>query len=537
MDKKLRISILCSIIIITMIFGSITFSESVNPFQKYVKIGLETPVYSDKYVNLYSTAGFSLMTLNNEFQKVFDITSTTIFVRLDYYLNDYKTETGPYHIQLNNNYSSYQDAKAQLTQLKNKNINAFPYYSNGTFRIWIGQFTNQQSALNCINQIKSNIEGELEVVQPNKRRIFIDDFGGQVILAFDKDANVFIGSTNDSELFSIVQVENKKYRGYITFNRVEDKLITINYVNLELYLYGVVPREMSGSWPLEALKAQAVAARNYALMRLGSHSHEGYDLCDTTHCQVYGGYDSESINSNRAVIETLNKTLTYNGQLISTYYHSSSGGRTEDSENVWSGVVPYLRGVEDEFSLGAPNDNWKLIMSESEIKETLDENGIDVGDIIAIKPVEYSDSGRVIKLAIIGKEGIHFLENEKSRAILGYNSLKSTMYEVESQGGVHVIGANSSSPKIISLDQATIISASGVDTPNRGSDRDNINKMQVFNGSQVKSISNPTIEYVFSGSGWGHGLGMSQWGAKKMAEEGYTFEEILQHYYTGTKVE
>lgn len=537
MDKKLRISILCSIIIITMVLGSATFSEGVDSYNQYVKIGLKTPVYSDKYVNLYSTDGFSLMTFDNDFQKIFDITQTTIFTRIDYTLNNYKTETGPYHVQLDKSYSSYEEVKVLLTQLRNANIEAFPFYSKDIFKIWIGQFSNEQSALDYINQIEDNIQGSLEVVEPNQKRIFIDDFGGQVILAFDKDANIYISSTNDDPPSSVVKVENKNYRGYVTFNRVEDKLITINYINLEHYLFGVVPREMSGSWPLEALKAQAVAARNYALMRVGTHSHDGYDLCDTTHCQVYGGYDSESINSNRAVIETMNKTLTYNGQLISTYYHSSSGGMTEDSENVWSGTIPYLRGVEDEFSLGAPNDNWKLIMSELELRQTLKESGIDVGEIILIQPVEHSDSGRVIKLAIVGTEGIHFLENEKSRAVLGYNSLKSTMYEVEDQGGVYVLGANDSSPKRISLDEASIISASGVDTPNRGSGRDDINKMQVFDGSQVKTISNPSIEYVFSGSGWGHGLGMSQWGAKKMAEEGYTYEQILQHYYTNTIVE
>lgn len=537
MDKKLRISILCSIIVITMAFGSVIFSEGLDSSQQYIKIGLEAPVYSDKWVNLYSQDGFSLMTLNGEFEKVFDITSTTIFVRLDYAFDDLQTETGPYHIELDKSYTSYQEAKVKLIELRNNDIDAYPYLSNGSFKIWIGQFKNEQSTLDFITQIQNKVEGQMKVVQPDKRRIFIDAYGGQVILAFDKGDNVFIGSTNDDVLSSIVQVEKRKYRGYISFNRVGDELATINYINLEQYLYGVIPREMSGSWHMEALKAQAVAARNYALQRLGAHGNEGYDLCDTTHCQVYGGYDSESINSNRAVVDTTNRVLTYNGKLISTFYHSSSGGKTEDSENVWSSVISYLRGVDDEFSLGAPNDSWKLVMSESQIRQMLLDNGIDVGEIIAIQPIEYSDSGRVIKLVIIGREGIHFIENEKSRAIFGYNSLKSTMYEVESQGGVYVLGANSSSARRMSLDQATIISATGIDTPTRGSGREDSSTMQVFNGNQLKTMSSPSIEYVFEGSGWGHGLGMSQWGAKKMAEEGYTYEQILQHYYTGTKVE
>ena len=537
MNKKLRIGILCSIIVLVMTLGHITVSEGVNTNDRYIKVGLQSPLYSDKWVNLYSSNGFSLMTVDEGFEKVFDIISTVIFVRLDYGFNDLDIETGPYHIELDMVYNSYEEVKEQVEHLRNNDIAAYPYFNNKVFKIWIGQFISEQCALDYITEIENTIKNEMKVVHPDNRRIFINNFGGQELLVFDKDTKLFISSVNANELTSIVQVEKNKYRGYITFNRVDDELITINYVNLEQYLCGVVPREMSGSWPIEALKAQAVSARNYALQRLGTHGNKGYDVCDTTHCQVYGGYNSEKINSTRAVTETTDKLLTYNGKIVSTFYHSSSGGKTEDSENVWGSVVPYLRGVDDKFSLGAPNENWKLIISKSQIKETLENNDIYIGEIINIQPVKYSKSGRVIELGIIGTEGIHFLKNEQSRAIFGYNSLKSTMYEVESQGGAYVLGANYTSPKRISLDETTIISGSGVRTPTRGSDRDDDRQVRVFNGNKLKTISSLSINYVFEGSGWGHGLGMSQWGAKKMAEEGYTFEEILKHYYTGTEIE
>jgi stage II sporulation protein D len=122
---------------------------------------------------------------------------------------------------------------------------------------------------------------------------------------------------------------------------------------MQEYLYGVVPREMSKTWPLEALKAQAVVARTFAITNQNKFMHLGFNMDNSVLSQVYGGYDWEGPISNQAVDETIGMLLYYNTTLASAYYHSNSGGYTANSENVWSSEVPYLRSVFDPYSIGA----------------------------------------------------------------------------------------------------------------------------------------------------------------------------------------
>ena len=142
-----------------------------------------------------------------------------------------------------------------------------------------------------------------------------------------------------------IQINGKQYRGMLTFAVANQKMTAVNIVALEEYLYGVVPAEMGKGYHAEALKAQAVAARTYAMTKLGAHKESGYELCDTTNCQVYKGCSVEAESTTNAVDATRGELACYDGKPIEAVFSASAGGYTENSENVWYAEVPYLRAV------------------------------------------------------------------------------------------------------------------------------------------------------------------------------------------------
>lgn len=243
----------------------------------------------------------------------------------------------------------------------------------------------------------------------------------------------------------------------------------LNDIDLEDYLLSVVPSEMPSSWPLEALKAQAIAARSYALANRGKHATEGYDIKATIDDQAYTGVCAEHPESNRAVHETRGITLTQNGKPISAFFHSSSGGFTELSEFVWSRPVPYLQAVPD-YDDASPHFSWTRTIDVATAEQALAKSGKNIGSLLSLQPVSRGISPRVRWLLATGTDSVAFITGEEARKLF---SLPSTNF----------------------------------------------------------NIGPAPDSYVFAGRGYGHGLGMSQWGAKKLAESGFTAAEILSYYY------
>lgn len=368
----------------------------------------------------------------------------------------------------------------------------------------------------------------------NDNSIIILDLEGNILFSYEKRENVFITSTNQDN--PIVGVENNNYRDYISFLTDEKGLVVINITTLDHYLYGVVPKEMPYSFPIEALKVQAIAARNFALNNIGKHSKNGYDLCDSTDCQVYGGLNFESNITNKAVDETKGVLMKYNDEIVNASYHSNSGGHTEDCINVWGRDVPYLKGVDDPFSVGQTNSQWKYFLSLSDIKESLQKNGIDIGDIKNLEIVETTNYGRVSKLRVIGSIGEYVLEKEKIRQVFGYTTIKSNWFNIKPIGnennnsGINVVDGYSLKPKNVDMENVYTIDGNGVVQNIKGATK---NILSANGEGKVSFVvqSNNEVGFAFEGKGYGHGVGMSQWGAKGMAELGYSYEEILKYYY------
>ena len=269
-----------------------------------------------------------------------------------------------------------------------------------------------------------------------------------------------------------VWIGDKWYRGKVQVTLENGELTAINYVELDDYLYSVVGSEMPTSWPQAALQSQAVAARSYALYKRSRNTNPLYDVDATTTYQVYKGIEQEHPNTIAAVDSTANKVVTYNGQIIEAIFHSSSGGLTENAKEVWSSDVPYLQSVED-FDQTSPVFHWEATFT---LREFSDKIG-GIGRIHTIGTPQLSSGGRVATITFAGDNGSKTLRGRDVRSALG---LRSTRFSIS------------------------------------------LNK----NNDMV----------TVTGSGFGHGVGMSQWGARSLADQGWSFEQILQHYYRSTVV-
>ena len=298
------------------------------------------------------------------------------------------------------------------------------------------------------------------------------------------------------------------------------RMAVVNVIQLEVYLYSVVGREMSPSWPQEALKAQAVCARNYAAKNLNKHSAYGFDLCASVDCQAYGGVASEDSRTISAVEATRGKLATYGGKTAELYFFSSDGGSTEDSENVWSADIPYLTGVIDPYEKTSESQNgiWTVSFTPAELAAKV----TGIGTVTDVVVTEYTPMGSVLSIDVIGTEGTKTFRKEKARTAFG---LKSQKYTVSSAGGMSFVASDGT--RITGGE--FIQSASGVSALGTGT-------VSVVSASGVSTISSSATGFTFSGQGWGHRIGMSQYGAKAMAEQGFTYADILKFYFKGVDI-
>lgn len=337
------------------------------------------------------------------------------------------------------------------------------------------------------------------------------------------------------------------YRGDMEFRNNGSSLLAINELPLEEYLYGVVPREMSNKWPAEALKAQAVAARTYVVANYSKHVVEGFNVLDTPSDQVYGGFNSEGDNATKAVDDTAGQIITYNGSPISAVYHSTSGGHTENNENVWGGkAYDYLRGKTDPYSTKDGLANWTYTTNFDDIRVKLVNSGVDIGKIDSINLEKY-DSGRVKNVIIrdvngntIKKSGSEFgkMFNPGFYTYNSTTSFMSNFFDIRTNNSsTQSLSVLNGSGKVTTVSGDTLYGVSDDGTTEKlaaGAD-----KLYVLDSVQSNLIQKASASgsVVIEGHGWGHGVGMSQWGAYRMALEGKSYRDIINFYYNGVEIE
>jgi stage II sporulation protein D len=274
------------------------------------------------------------------------------------------------------------------------------------------------------------------------------------------------------------QVNDLRVRGSLVVQRTESGLRVVNRVPLEDYVVGTLGGEIYPSWDPETLKAQAVVARTYTLHQRARRAGESFDVRAGTGDQVYGGVDAETPAVRAAVRSTRGEVLVYGGDPILAAFHSASGGQTASAEEVWGRAVPYLlsRPVPDEED--SPDTYWRASVSGTTLGRALAPLGLRLGAVRQVRVEERSASGRVLRVHVQGTQGSESLEARALRSALGHSVIRSTLFEVR----------------------------------------------------------NAEDGFIFVGSGHGHGVGMSQWGAEAMARRGASYREILEWFYPGTRL-
>ena len=277
---------------------------------------------------------------------------------------------------------------------------------------------------------------------------------------------------------SPISVDGEPYRGQIQLVRNGNGFTVVNVLSMDEYLYSVVAKEVSHDWPMESLKAQAVAARTYALSRMNVRSDCDYDLVCSQADQVYKGYASEKLRTTEAVEATRGEILVYDGEPIIAYFSANSGGIVEDSLSAFGLRKPYLKMFDDPYSRNAPGYRWSVRVSGRELQRRLNAKGLNIGTIQNIIVSEKSASGRVRRVKIFHANGITEIRGDDFRFKVESTTMRSTLFTIQKTGS----------------------------------------------------------SYLFNGYGYGHGVGMSQWGAYNMARQGKQYRDILQFYYPSAEM-
>ena len=338
-------------------------------------------------------------------------------------------------------------------------------------RVAIRKGAHQVQVGSSTTGIIRDSRGQAIVQLPELQPISVDSSSGSLALTdgydnFGQSSTFWLEPSGDG----VVWIGDRWYRGKVKLIPGDGGVTAINYVNIDDYLYSVVGSEMPASWPQEALRSQAIAARSYAIYQKNRASGHSYDLNSTQVSQVYKGLEGEAVSTQSAVDATRGKVLTHGGKVIEAVFHSSSGGHTENSEHVWSKAVPYLKGVPD-FDQNAPVYSWRAQFSLDEVGARIGYPGV----IQAVEVLSRTPQGRANRMTIIGDAGTLTITGDTFRHKLG---LRSTKFDL------------AVSPTSISV----------------------------------------------AGNGFGHGIGMSQWGARGMAERGQRYGDILTHFYKGTQL-
>lgn len=449
---------------------------------------------------------------------------------------------GAWHVEIGG-FRDFEDAEDAARDYDD----AYPAWIDWEYVVRVGCYDSRDEAESAAEDlgegsaVKSSSTGVMVTVTRTTDVLFEFDCSGILDLGVLPD-----GQGDDA----VTWFKGYRYAGGFEYARVTGGNINvINVVDLEDYVKGVIPSEMSGSWPLEALKAQAVCARTYARRTSKHLSTYGFDVCSGSDCQVYNGLSQASSTSDQAAEETAGECLYYDGYLVQDpVYHSSNGGATEDAANVWGTDKGYLQGKEDPYEAmtSIPNYSWSVTYSASELSWILQQKDYDVGTVKNVYVSEYTPMGNVKKVTFEGTGGTKTVSGDTCRTIFyssTYNkSVKSLRFSINGggpsgSGGVYVNGSGS---VLSSLDGVSVISGGGRITALDGDSVSVITSSGTATvtaeGGAVRPTSSNDGSFTITGTGNGHNVGMSQYGAKAMAEDGYGYEEILEFYFTDIEI-
>ena len=393
---------------------------------------------------------------------------------------------------------------------------------------------------------------------------------------------LYIRAKNPSNT-NCIQYNSNKYTGIFRISRNGSSLCVVNVLPLEEYVKGVLPYEVYTSWPKEMLKAFSVVVRSYTLCSVNRHSSYDFDLCSTTHCQVYKGRNLVNNAVENAVNETAGKVIKYNGKTVAAYYSDSTGGCTVSANNTWgsSSAYNYLKAIPTPWERYSERSrgSWVTVYSPSELYTQLHNKGYfsaATGKVASVEITEFCENSSYVYSVLVKSvagESVTISRADKVRSAFGLYSANfvcgkggETVYRTEFK----LNGSDVSKPlyiltkngKFSNLEKAvTAITSSGVKSCEKGG---SVRVLTAYGEYDYKSVSkndvpaNPTLKdylngsyssvktlvklqgsngsFVFDGRGWGHGVGFSQWGMYDLANLGASYSEIITAYLSNVTI-
>ncbi|WP_295625522.1 SpoIID/LytB domain-containing protein [uncultured Intestinimonas sp.] len=448
---------------------------------------------------------------------------------------------GCYHLQLPGTYASFQEALDTAETLSD----GFPAWIDGSYYVRSGAYTTKEAAEADKAALGLN---DAEVVGTSGYAVsVVVTKTGEVLFQFDGGSALSLGVCPGLDDSVKTVTWFKGYRYYGGFQYVRDNggnIEVINVVSLDDYVRGVLPYEMSNDWPLEALKAQAVCARTYAVTN--TSGHRDFDVCASTHCQMYQGLNLSNERTDQAVDETAGEFVRYDGEPAITFYSASDGGATEDVRNIWNANadLPHLKGVVDPYEAdvadGISQYHWSYTFTSSELtskmNSSLSGKGYSFTGITDVYVSEYSETGNPASVTFVDRSGKTWsFGPETIRIALG---LRSNRFDVTGGSGGAGYAVNDGSETLSSINGAYAVNGDGSITAISGTP-------YVITSSGTEQLSAPTASasssagsgsFTFAGSGYGHNVGMSQQGARAMALRGMDYIDILTFYFSDVEI-
>lgn len=573
--KFVQIAALCLSAALLLVAGGGVASAAPANSSRIIRVGLHYGTGAMEGLNLLNKTGsgfrFGYYDSSNQFVELGSTNETAISVvetmNVYYGVADNYTcyhtgitsniAVGEYHLQLPGSYRTFGEAQAAVSGYSG----GFVACIGGVYYARVGNYVTSDQARAALAslgpgaELKWTSEYGVNVVATGTNNILFqyDDNGGGTGLGVEP---IQVGSEKCT-----TWSKGNHYPGGFRFERIKGgRLTVVNIVEFEDYIEGVVGTEMSNSWPVEALKAQAVAARSYAVSLGSKHSAHHFDICDDVHCQAYDGHSGAGSNTHAAVTQTTGLGCVYNGKPAQSFYYSSNGGASESVSNVWNSnqsLYPYLVGKADPYEANVTNlkNGWERTFTSTQIISKLLSGNNVSAPIVAAEVTAYTDAGNARLITFTDSAGKKFpVSSSRIYMNLGLPSFRfgfagsggasqpapttpSTSGSVSINGSTTVNGtaglfAIDGNGNISAVgDGAYVITSSG--TTQLGQVGGQAPSASV-NWSSSMTAVNGSITFV--GKGWGHNIGLSQWGAYAMANQGHTYLEILQFYYTGITV-
>jgi len=549
--------LLCILLMSCMLLPMLSEVSMASGYDPVVKIGLYYDSAALPAANLQNVSGmdqgyafgyydedrtFVSTYENDEEHQITVLKNTNLWLSGSTYsdapLANYDDIVGAYCLQIDE-YFDLDDALDVIEEIEDEDYDAYLCYTSGGFRVRIGQYTSGDAAAEAREEVESDIGWPLERRVPNDTCYTVVITGtSEIIYQFDMLGDYPLGIQPLSEQ---TWFKGYKYYGGFEYNRVSGNNINvINVVGLTDYIKGVLPYEVSVSWPMDALKAQALCAKCYTIKNLGKHSAKGFDLCNTTDCQMYCGTNKATEVSDTAVEETEGLFVLYDGEICTTYYHASSGGYTEDAGNIWGKDIPYLKAVEDTYLESTRPFSCTLDLED--ITWILQTKGFIDRDVTDMYVSKYSDVGNVLALTVELDNGTtKTFTGDRARTALNSSTLGITIgshrYTINGGSAEETVNINGQQVGLDDLyAQGDGKKAKSVDLED-GLVALTANGIEEITITEPAKVDNEDGVYVITGTGSGHNIGMSQEGARSMANAGFSFEEIIEHYFTGAEVD